>query len=66
VRKIRRRLGLNPEEIAARFGLPLGTIRDWEQRRRQPDGAARVLLHVIKHELKAVALRAEIAEAWTG
>jgi putative transcriptional regulator len=65
VRKIRRTLGLTQEEFATRFGLPLGTIRDWEQRRRQPDGAARVLLHVIKHEPKAAARarRAEIAEA---
>jgi putative transcriptional regulator len=65
VRKIRRSLGLTQEEFAARFGLPLGTIRDWEQRRRQPDGAARVLLHVIKHEPKAAAraLRAEMADA---
>jgi putative transcriptional regulator len=65
VRKIRRSLGLTQEEFAARFGLPLGTIRDWEQRRRQPDGAARVLLQVIKNEPKAAAraLRAELADA---
>jgi putative transcriptional regulator len=46
-----------------RFGLQLGTVRDWEQRKRQPDGAARVLLTVIDKEPEAVerALKAAAA-----
>jgi DNA-binding transcriptional regulator YiaG len=47
VAAIRRELGLTQEEFAGRVGLPVGTIRDWEQHRRQPDDAARVLLQII-------------------
>jgi putative transcriptional regulator len=54
VLKIRRRTGLTREAFAARFGLQVGTVRDWEQKKRQPDGAARVLLTVIDKEPEAV------------
>jgi len=54
VRRIRRRLGMSQTEFAARFGIAPGTLRDWEQRRKTPDGAARVLLMVIDKEPKAV------------
>jgi putative transcriptional regulator len=54
VRKIRRSLKLSQAQFAAKFGLPAATIRDWEQRRRKPDGAARVLLQIIKTEPDAV------------
>jgi len=52
--KIRQSMGLTREAFALRFGLPLGTVRDWEQRKRKPDGAARVLLTVIDREPEAV------------
>jgi putative transcriptional regulator len=54
VRKIRRRLKLSQGEFAAKFGIPAATLRDWEQNRRRPEGAARVLLKVIKEEPEAV------------
>lgn len=54
VRKIRRGLRLSQAEFAAEFGLSASTVRDWEQNRRRPEGAARVLLHVIKKEPDAV------------
>ncbi|MGA3311061.1 MAG: helix-turn-helix domain-containing protein [Xanthobacteraceae bacterium] len=54
VRKIRSALKLSQAQFAARFGLPAATIRDWEQNRRKPEGAARVLLQVIKNEPEAV------------
>ena len=44
---IRRALGLSQEEFAARFQIPLGTLRDWEQGRKDPDAAARAYLKVI-------------------
>jgi putative transcriptional regulator len=50
---IRRELKLTQDEFSARFGLPIGTVRDWEQHRRQPDQAARVLLQIIRKEPKA-------------
>ena len=54
VRKIRNALKLSQAQFAAKFGLPASTIRDWEQNRRKPEGAARVLLQVIKKEPEAV------------
>lgn len=53
-REIRRRLHLTQEEFSERFRLPLGTIRDWEQGKKTPDSAARVLLRVIEHDPEAV------------
>jgi putative transcriptional regulator len=54
VRAIRQALGLTREEFAARFGFAKATVQDWEQRRRQPERSARVLLKVIEHEPDAV------------
>ena len=53
-REIRKRLNLTQEEFAERFHLRLGTIRDWEQGKKQPDSAARVLLWVIEMNPEAV------------
>jgi len=46
---IRRALGLSQEEFAARFQIPIGTLRDWEQGHAEPDQAARAYLTVIAH-----------------
>jgi putative transcriptional regulator len=54
VRIIRRALGLSQEEFASRFHIPLGTLRDWEQGRKEPDTAARAYLRVIGHNPAAV------------
>jgi putative transcriptional regulator len=65
VARIRKKLKLSQAEFAARFGIAPGTLRDWEQRRKAPDGAARVLLMVIDREPAAVerALRPRHAKA---
>ena len=55
VRALRKMLNLTQEEFAARFHLPLGTIRDWEQGAHRPDKAAQVLLTVIAKDPDAVA-----------
>lgn len=52
---IRRALGLSQEEFAARFHIPIGTLRDWEQARKEPDAAARAYLTVIARNPDAVA-----------
>jgi putative transcriptional regulator len=44
---IRRALHLSQEEFAARFHIPIGTLRDWEQGRKAPDAAAKAYLRVI-------------------
>ncbi|MDP6787134.1 MAG: transcriptional regulator [Rhodospirillales bacterium] len=51
---IRRKLGLSQPQFAARYSLSIGTLRDWEQGRRQPDRHARMLLRVIEREPEAV------------
>jgi putative transcriptional regulator len=54
VKVIRRALGLSQEDFAARFQIPLGTLRDWEQGRKEPDAAARAYLVVIGRNPVAV------------
>jgi putative transcriptional regulator len=55
VRTVRKRLGLSQMEFAARFHVPVGTLRDWEQNRRQPDAPALAYLRVIAREPEMVA-----------
>lgn len=47
VRTLRRALGLTQKEFSARYHIPLGTLRDWEQGRSQPDQPAQAFLAVI-------------------
>jgi putative transcriptional regulator len=54
VKKLREGLGMSQPEFALRFGFSLGTVRQWEHGRRYPDGAARVLLTVIRHDPESV------------
>ncbi|TMJ64106.1 MAG: helix-turn-helix domain-containing protein [Alphaproteobacteria bacterium] len=54
VKVMRRALGLTQEEFAVRFRIPLGTLRDWEQGKTEPDQAARAYLTVIARNPKAV------------
>jgi putative transcriptional regulator len=63
VKAIRTQLGLSQEAFALRFGFSAAAVRDWEQHRRQPEQAARVLLLVIAHNPDAVddALLAQVA-----
>ena len=52
---IRRALRMSQEEFAQKFQIPLGTLRDWEQGRKEPDAAARAYLKVIAKNPNAVA-----------
>ena len=49
-RLIRHRLGISQTEFAARYHVPVGTLRDWEQGRKQPDATALAYLRVIARE----------------
>ena len=51
---IRKKLGFTQEKFASSFGVSLGTLRNWEQGARFPDGPARVLLTLIDREPEAV------------
>lgn len=55
VKKLRERLGLTQEAFAAAYRIPIGTLRDWEQRRKLPDATARAYLTVIARDPQAVA-----------
>ena len=59
---LRRALGLTQEEFAARYQIPLGTLRDWEQGRAEPDQPARAYLKAIAGDPGAVerALRSAV------
>lgn len=54
VKTMRRALGLTQEEFAARYHVPLGTLRDWEQGRSEPDQPAQAYLTVIAHDPEGV------------
>jgi putative transcriptional regulator len=47
VSAIRRRTGLSQEAFSRRIGVSTGTLRNWEQGRRTPEGPARVLLAML-------------------
>ena len=62
IRSLRRKLVLTQEEFAETYMIPIGTLRDWEQHRSEPDAPARAYLKVIAadptgvaHALKATA-----------
>jgi putative transcriptional regulator len=51
---IRRALGLTQQEFAVRYRIPLGTLRDWEQGRAQPDRPTQAYLKIIACEPERV------------
>ena len=53
-KRLRWKLGLSQDDFARRFGIPVGTLRDWEQHRSKPDQAAESFLKVIAANPKAV------------
>ena len=54
VRLIRERYGLTQEKFARLLGISVATLRNWEQGRRKPEGAARILLQVAVRHPEAV------------
>jgi putative transcriptional regulator len=55
VKAIRLRLGLSQTEFALMIGVSVGTLRNWEQGRRQPEGPAKALLRVAAADPETVA-----------
>jgi putative transcriptional regulator len=64
-RGVRARTRLTQAQFAARIGVPIETVRNWEQGKRSPRGPARALLKVIEKapDLAFAALRADAREA---
>jgi putative transcriptional regulator len=52
-RNVRGRTGLTQSAFAARIGVPVETVRNWEQGKRSPRGPARALLKVIEEAPEA-------------
>ena len=52
---LRKRLRLSQSAFAARYGLAVATVRDWEQKRRRPDRMAMNLLRIIEHSPETAA-----------
>ncbi len=55
LRTVRKRLGISQAEFAARYHIPVGTLRDWEQDRKRPDAPALAYLRVIAREPEVTA-----------
>jgi len=60
VKTLRRALGMTQEEFAMRYHIPLGTLRDWEQGRSEPDQPAKAYLRAIAGDPAAVLHALEI------
>ena len=54
VRHIRGRLGLSQEQFALMIGVSPRTVQNWEQKRREPEGAAKALLMVTARHPRVV------------
>jgi putative transcriptional regulator len=54
VQILRRSLDLTQEEFSARYRIPLGTLRDWEQGRAEPDQPTRAYLTIIARDPERV------------
>ena len=66
VKIIRRALGLSQDDFAARYHIPIGTLRDWEQGRAVPDQAARAYLTVIARDPEAVRRALDVTKRKVG
>ena len=51
---LRRAMKLTQQQFGERYRIPVETLRDWEQRRTEPDAIARAYLHVIASEPEMV------------
>ena len=49
-RRVRAATRLTQADFAGRLGVPVETVRNWEQGKREPRGPARALLKLIEHE----------------
>ena len=54
IKALRASLELSQTKFAALLSVDLGTLRNWEQGRREPTGPAKALLRAIRNDPKAV------------
>jgi putative transcriptional regulator len=53
VRHVREQLGLSQQAFARRIGVPVDTVRNWEQGKRLPRGPSRALLRILERAPEA-------------
>ncbi len=63
VQSIRKQFNLSQAKFAQLLGISVGTLRNWEQGRRTPEGPARVLLRVAAKHPEAIIDANRFAEA---
>lgn len=51
---IREKYGMTQQEFSSLLGISVGTLRNWEQGRRKPQGPAKVLLRIAQKRPKAI------------
>lgn len=54
VKALRKRIGKTQGQFSEEFKLPVGTVRDWEQHRREPETASKVYLSMIEADPEGV------------
>jgi len=54
IRAIRKKVAKSAKEFERRFGIPAATVNNWEQGRRSPDPAGRLLLKILDHDPEVV------------
>lgn len=54
IRAIRERRNMTQAEFSETYRLPVGTVRDWEQHRREPDTGSKVYLAMIEADPEGV------------
>jgi putative transcriptional regulator len=54
VRTIRHKLGKSQSEFALMIGVSVGTLQNWEQGRRKPEGPAQALLKIAADNPEAI------------
>ena len=54
LKALRLRIGKTQDQFSEDFKLPLGTLRDWEQHRREPDTGSKLYLSMIEADPEAV------------
>lgn len=56
---VRALLGLNQSDFAHLLGIPLATLRNWEQRRTEPDATAKTLIDLLYQDPQGMRERLE-------
>jgi putative transcriptional regulator len=54
VTAIRKKYDMTQQEFSSLLGISVGTLRNWEQGRRKPQGPAKVLLKIADKRPKAI------------